>query len=314
MPLAIDAANFGTWFIQSVTREFITDARLKELFGYYPDEELSIEQALAQITEEYRGFVTTKLEDAIYHNGDYDVTYPVIGLHDIKLRWLRAIGNLKADPSGAFSAFTGVVMDITEQYLAAQKIEESEKHFRYLADLVPAKISNALPNGELTFFNKQWLDYAGMSFEDLRDFGYHQMMHPDETPGFQAQLAEAAAKGMALESEIRFKDMDGNYRWHLNIASPVFNDQGEIGCSVQKFAGNQLGFQLCNESSDFSLTTFIVGGRDVGVAFFTSCQVSFRTVGTGNDSPGMSAIFGSGTGCHVAGSTNISINYFAFSY
>ncbi|MES2276610.1 MAG: PAS domain-containing protein [Bacteroidota bacterium] len=97
--LAIEAANFGTWFIHSVTREFITDARLKELFGYYPDEELSIEDALAQITDEYRGFVTDKLEKAIYKNGDYDVTYPVVGLHDNRLRWLRAIGNLKADPS-----------------------------------------------------------------------------------------------------------------------------------------------------------------------------------------------------------------------
>ncbi|MDB5124298.1 MAG: domain S-box protein, partial [Mucilaginibacter sp.] len=38
--LAINAANFGTWFIHSATREFITDARLKELFGYYPEESL----------------------------------------------------------------------------------------------------------------------------------------------------------------------------------------------------------------------------------------------------------------------------------
>ena len=128
--LALDAANFGTWFIHSVTRQFITDARLKELFGYYPDEDLSIEQALAQITDEYRGYVATKLENAIYHNGDYDVTYAVIGLHDQQLRWLRAIGNLKADPSGAFSAFTGVVMDITDQYLATKKVEQAEESLR----------------------------------------------------------------------------------------------------------------------------------------------------------------------------------------
>ncbi|MEO5681273.1 MAG: PAS domain-containing sensor histidine kinase [Chitinophagaceae bacterium] len=119
--LAIDAANFGTWFIHSVTRDFITDARLKELFGYHAEEDLSIEQALAQITDEYRGYVSDKLENAIYHGGDYDVTYPVIGLHNKRLRWLRAIGNLKVDPSGAFSAFTGVVMDVTEQKLDEQR-------------------------------------------------------------------------------------------------------------------------------------------------------------------------------------------------
>lgn len=132
--LAVSAANFGTWFIHSVTREFITDNRLKELFGYYPEESLSIEQAMAQITEEYRDYASSTLENAIYNNGDYDITYPVIGLHDNKLRWLRAIGNLKVDPSGTFSAFTGVVMDITEQYLAATEIKRAEENLRMAID------------------------------------------------------------------------------------------------------------------------------------------------------------------------------------
>lgn len=128
--LAIDAARFGTWFIHSVTREFITDARLKELFGYYPEETLTIEQALAQITEEYRELVSETLEKAIYHNGDYDISYPVVGLHDGRLRWLRAIGNLTADPSGTFSAFTGVVMDISEQVESRQKIQNAYEQLR----------------------------------------------------------------------------------------------------------------------------------------------------------------------------------------
>ena len=161
--LAIDAANFGTWFINSSTREFITDARLKELFGYYPDEDLSIEQAIAQITEEYRGYVATKLENAIYHNGDYDVTYPVIGLHDNHLRWLRAIGNLKSDPSGAFSAFTGLVMDVTDQYLAAQKIEHAEESLRM-----------AIESGELATWllnEKLGTITASARFNELFGFG-----------------------------------------------------------------------------------------------------------------------------------------------
>lgn len=128
--LAIDAAQFGTWFIHSVTREFITDARLKELFGYLPEEDLSIEQALGQITDEYREYVAHKLEEAIYHNGDYDVIYPVIGKKDGILRWLRAIGNLKSDPTGAFSAFTGVVMDITQQKQAADTLQSAYEQLR----------------------------------------------------------------------------------------------------------------------------------------------------------------------------------------
>jgi PAS domain S-box-containing protein len=174
--LAINAANFGTWFIHSVTREFITDARLKELFGYYPEEDLSIEQALAQITDEYRGFVADKLENAIYHNGDYDVTYPVIGLHDNQLRWLRAIGNLKADASGAFSAFTGVVMDITQQHLASQKIEAAEEGLRM-----------AIESGELAVWQlNENLDKINASARFNELFGFS----PDEDVPYTAAVTQ----------------------------------------------------------------------------------------------------------------------------
>ncbi len=119
--LAIEAANIGTWYVHSVTRELIADDRLKELFGYRPDEQITFELALAQITDEYRELVSIKLENAINHGDDFDVIYPVVGLHDQRLRWLRAIGNLSPDPSGTFSAFTGVIMDVTEQKADEQR-------------------------------------------------------------------------------------------------------------------------------------------------------------------------------------------------
>jgi hypothetical protein len=60
-----------------------------------------------------------------------------------------------------------------------RKIEESEQRLRLMADLMPAKINNALVDGSVTHFNKHWLD-LWIYFEELRDFGYHQIMHPDE--------------------------------------------------------------------------------------------------------------------------------------
>lgn len=132
--------------------------------------------------------------------------------------------NLENKIDGVFN----FVFEVTEQVLARKKIEESVEHFRHLADLVPAKISNALPSGEVTFFNRHWLDFAGMNFEDLRDFGYHQMMNPEEIPDFQAGLAKAATSGLPYISEMRFKNTEGKYIWHLNIASPILNENGEI--------------------------------------------------------------------------------------
>jgi PAS domain S-box-containing protein len=137
-----------------------------------------------------------------------------------------------ADETGLTADILVVAVDVTKQVNSRRLVEQSEQHFRYLADLVPAKISNAHPSGEVTFFNKQWLDFAGMGFEDLRDFGYHQMMHPEEIPAFQLGLAQAAATGVPHISEMRFKNTAGKYIWHLNTASPVKNEDGQISMWV----------------------------------------------------------------------------------
>jgi two-component system sensor histidine kinase VicK len=209
--LAIDAANFGTWFIHSVTREFITDARLKELFGYGPEEDLTIEGALAQITDEYRSFVANALENAIYNGGDYDVTYPVVGLHDHKLRWLRAIGNLKADSSGEFSAFTGVVMDITEQVLASKRLEQAQESLRI-----------ATESGELaTWYLNEKLDkiVASARFNEL--FGFE----PDEDVPYEYAIDQIMPDYRQLVHEAVLGSFETGA--HFNVEYPiVIRDNG----------------------------------------------------------------------------------------
>ena len=213
--LAIDAANFGTWFIHSVTREFITDARLKELFGYYPEEDITIEQALAQVTDEYRGFVTTKLENAIYNNGDYDLTYPVIGFHDNRLRWLRAIGNLKADPSGAFSAFTGVVMDITEAHLAVQNVERAEESLRMAVEAADSG-TFSINARTLEFFASPRLKEL-FGFKGDEDMPYEACMaqiREDYRDTAYRMIEAALTKGERFELEYPvFRFHDGKQRW-----------------------------------------------------------------------------------------------------
>jgi PAS domain S-box-containing protein len=213
--LAVNAANFGTWFIHSVTREFITDARLKELFGYYEDEPLSIEQALAQITEEYRTVVAAKLENAIYNNGDYDVTYPVVGLHDNRLRWLRAIGNLKADPSGAFSAFTGVVMDITDQYLASEEIRLTEENLRMAVDAAALGTFQISADERKFIASPKLKEFFGFyPDEEMSYDAAVAQIHPDFRESVTANVELAFSEGRRLQMEYQIIGYhDKQQRW-----------------------------------------------------------------------------------------------------
>lgn len=226
--LAIEAANFGTWHIHSVTRDFVASDRLKELFGFYPEEKITIEDALAQITAEYRPYVTTALENAISKGGNYDVSYPVIGFHDQKIRWVRAIGNLKADKSGEFSAFTGVVMDISEQVIANQVIQESEARFRLMAEGSNLLIAMADETSNATYFSKPWLTLTGKSMDDLLKFGWADSIHQDDKDIFIAAYLAAFKRKEPFTGEFRILNYRGEYTWLMASATPRFRQDGSF--------------------------------------------------------------------------------------
>ncbi|MDB5011306.1 MAG: sensor protein, partial [Mucilaginibacter sp.] len=52
--LAIEAAGLGTWIIDVKSSIFIPSPRIKELFGYLPDEEMTYEDSIILIPEKYR--------------------------------------------------------------------------------------------------------------------------------------------------------------------------------------------------------------------------------------------------------------------
>lgn len=111
--LAIDAASMGVASINIQTREFVPTRRLKELFSFNADEQMSYEAAIKQIESAYRSVVKKAIRATIKEGGKCDVEFPITGFHDKKLRWIKGVGNLSYDNDGNPGYFTGVLQDIT---------------------------------------------------------------------------------------------------------------------------------------------------------------------------------------------------------
>ena len=173
-----------------------------------------------------------KLLLSVYHTGEpviaYESPITLIRKGKSELVYYTFIYQAQRNLAGDIEGVAIIANEVTPQAEFNLKIKESEAHFRMMADLLPAKISNADTMGNVTYFNKSWLDYAELSFEELRDFGYHQIMHPDEIEEFQSRFQEAAATGSILEMVMRFRNKAGDYKWHLNLASPVKDENGNI--------------------------------------------------------------------------------------
>lgn len=213
-------------------KDFIIESANKKILEVWGKTDtiigLTLSEALPEIKDQpFLGFL-----DNVYATGKpfyaNEIRAELLNEQELKEIFFNVVYQPVEDADGNVADILVVATDVTEKVNARKQIEKSEAYFKMLADLVPSKISNALPTGEVTFFNKKWLEFAGMNFEDMRDFGYHQMMHPDEISTFQQGLEAAAVSGQTHVSEMRFRNTEGKYIWYLNIASPILDEDGTI--------------------------------------------------------------------------------------
>lgn len=113
--LAIEAAKMGSWQIDGPNKDLYYNATLATLFGYEGTEPMTYDQAIAQVTDDYREKLVEEIDKAILSGGAYDMTYTQRRFNDDEIIWLRSLGKISQDALGNYSIFSGVVMDITEQ-------------------------------------------------------------------------------------------------------------------------------------------------------------------------------------------------------
>jgi two-component system CheB/CheR fusion protein len=107
-------------------------------------------------------------------------------------------------------------------------VRESEERLRFLMDSMPQKIFTATPGGAVDYFNPQWMMYSGLSFEQISDWGWTQLVHPDDLDENVRVWKRAMDTGEPFQHEHRFRRADGEYRWHFSRATPMRDEAGRI--------------------------------------------------------------------------------------
>ena len=125
--------------------------------------------------------------------------------------------------------YIAIRSDITDRKIAEEKLHESEKGFRQLADAMPQIVWTARPDGWIDYYNQRWFDYTGMTLEETEGWGWAPVLHADDLQNCIDNWSEAVRTGNPYEVEYRFKRAsDGVYRWHLGRASAVRDAESRI--------------------------------------------------------------------------------------
>jgi PAS domain S-box-containing protein len=107
-------------------------------------------------------------------------------------------------------------------------LQSSEDRLRRVIDTIPAHAWSTRPDGSVDFINKRFLEFAGRSLQDLLDWGWGSVVHPDDLPKYVEQWQAAVAAGEPMESQARVRRADGQYRSLLIRNVPLRDEKGRI--------------------------------------------------------------------------------------
>jgi PAS domain S-box-containing protein len=118
--------------------------------------------------------------------------------------------------------------DITRRKQAEEALQRSEELLHTLADTAPSIIWIAEPDGTITFHNKQWIEYTGISPQENATSWPELVLHPDDIDRCMKAWQYALQHGTNYEIEVRNRRHDGVYRWFITRAVPVRDASGHI--------------------------------------------------------------------------------------
>ncbi|MEG3166154.1 PAS domain-containing protein [Sphingomonas sp. PB2P19] len=99
-------------------------------------------------------------------------------------------------------------------------LANSEARFRKMADAAPVLIWETDATG-VVFVNANYLDFFGVSVDEVRGMGWAKFLHSEDAAGYLAAYGQGFERREAYVFECRFRRSDGQYRWLRNSGVPV---------------------------------------------------------------------------------------------
>lgn len=202
-------------------------------------------------------------------------------------RWFDSSAAPVRDRAGRVICWYVVLTDIDDLKCAENALRESQRDLKTTIDTIPALAWSATPDGSADFFNQHYLDFVGVSSEQLRGAGWTNAVHPDDLQQVVGAWEAMMASGCGSEVEGRLRRSDGAYRRFLFRTNPLRDDSGNIvkwyGINTdiedRKRAETDLiqAFHHLNEAQRLSRTGSYIAdlGRDIHLwsdEFYRICE------------------------------------------
>src|SRR5215467_4370472 len=124
-------------------------------------------------------------------------------------RWFQSRGSPLRDANGHIVRWCWLLTDIDDRKRAEDAVRASERSLKLIIDTIPAIAWSARPDGSADFFSQHYLDYVGLSLEQVKVWGWTAAVHSEDLNGLTMAWQHIMASGQAGEAEARLRRFDG---------------------------------------------------------------------------------------------------------
>ncbi|MHC1763464.1 MAG: PAS domain S-box protein [Verrucomicrobiia bacterium] len=227
--LAKEAGRIGIHDYNPVTGELHWDERLRELWGLGSDDSVNYEVFMAGVHPEDRAATDAAVQRAMDPAGDGECYVEYRLVRDGRVQWIAATGQATFD-AGRAVRLVGTVQDITERRRAEEALKASERLYRAIGESINYGIWVCDPQGRNTYASESFLKLVGMTQRECSEFGWGNVLHPEDAEATIAAWKECARTGQSWYWEHRYRGVDGQWHPILACGVPVRDERGDITC------------------------------------------------------------------------------------
>jgi len=215
--LAADSAEAGLWMLDFRTRVFWLSDRTRAIYGYSPEEVITMKRFKASVHHEDVDLVRGAIDRSLNERDPFNVEYR-IQPGDGRVQWIASRGRPHFTSSGDPERLTGVSTDISERKRAEEALRRSEARLASGADLAGLAFYEVDPAGGIVFADDRFRHICGvppgreLGLQTLEFWMEH--LHPDDRRrvlDMREQLHDGRVDQVSVE--YRYLHPDHGQKW-----------------------------------------------------------------------------------------------------